>query len=276
MYNTISAAVSETNKFQNHDKKGEFKVDSSNYVFVADGQNSSECSKTILQLNAESFYEIILRLGPLDINFLHSYMNQLYKDQKSDLLRFYNKKKCTEVSANTAILVSEKDDKIIIAYSGNGAIWHFKGDFNSFPDSSLFSWDALNLLNSCNFSQKTKTAQTGNDLETIPSFIEIQKDKQYGDIILICTDGIYSSDLSKNKQEKGVWLRKNKIHMLKFFSYLNHFFHSNRLLNSNTLKKILKLYMQELKPFLTDDATIGILVTAGALEYQGKPAREEI
>ncbi|HXA01722.1 MAG TPA: hypothetical protein VNW99_07025 [Cytophagaceae bacterium] len=275
---TIVATASETNRSQNKDNKGEFKVDSSNYIFVTDGLTSSEDSP---QTVINSFHESIARLSSPDISFLHSFMSKLYKKVKPDLLKFHNKRNVAKGLGTTAILVSESHDKIVIAYSGNGAIWHIKGNFNSFPDSFLFPWNSFHLLNSYKFSKKSKTTQnqpasdhTGN--EKTPSIIEIQKDKQYGDIILICTDGIYSTNQLKDKNAKGIWISRNRIYMLKILSCLNHFFHSNKLRDSNALKGILKLYMQELKPFLTDDATIGILITSAAIKWQDKAKQEDL
>jgi serine/threonine protein phosphatase PrpC len=282
MHYTIVATASETNKSKNQDNNGEFKVDSSNYVFVTDGLNSIGNPQHASHAVIDSFHESIARLAPQDINFLHSYMGKLYQKTRQGTLRSSHKKNAEKILGNTAILVCEKPDKIIIAHSGNGAIWHIKGNFNSFPDSFSFPWNAFNLLNPYKSSGKAKAvtiqpdSDNTNSGEYTPTIIEIQKNKEYGDIILICTDGIYSTNQLKDKNEKGVWTTKNKIYIFKIFSYLNHFFHSNKLQDSNALKEMLKLYLQELKPFLEDDATIGILITSAAIECQDKTKLEGI
>jgi PPM family protein phosphatase len=276
MYNTITVTASETNKSENQDGKGEFEVDSSNYVFVTDGLNSSVYSPEDSQNIVNSFHRSIARLAPQDIKFLHSCLNKFYNKAKQGSVRFDKKEQAEKTLATTSILVTEIEDRIIIAYTGNGAVWHIKGNFNSLPDSFLFPWNAFHLLNQYKFSGKAGRNQyqsglnNDNDEENSPSIIEIQKDKQYGDIILICTDGIYSTNHLKGKNEKGIWIRKNKIFILKIFSYLNHFFHSGKSQDKDTLKEILKLYLQELKPFLVDDATIGVLITSDAIGWQNK------
>jgi hypothetical protein len=58
--------------------------------------------------------------------------------------------------------------------------------------------------------------------------------------------------------------------MLKFFEYLKHFFKSNQLYNKESIEQIINLYLEELKPTFDDDATIGILATTEALNYQNQ------
>jgi PPM family protein phosphatase len=276
MHKTISAIVSETNKSENKDNMGEFTIDASNYVFVTDGLNPFDSSLNSSTDVINSFHKSISRLSPDDINFLHSYMEKLYKKSKPNLLKFNNKNNEEKILGNTAILVSENEDRIIIVHSGNGAIWHIKGNFNYLTDDLLFPWNTINLLNPFLLSEKVKKFSNKQDLrcqdnkKSTPCIIELQKDKQHGDIILICTDGIYSTEQVKGGTEKGIWASKNKIYMFKIFSCLNHFFRSEKLQDKNNLEHLLKLYLKELKPFLTDDATIGVLITSAALEYQKK------
>ncbi len=58
--------------------------------------------------------------------------------------------------------------------------------------------------------------------------------------------------------------------MLKFFEYLKHFFKTNTHYSKESLEETLKLYLEELKPTLDDDATIGIIITKEALNYQNQ------
>ena len=99
---------------------------------------------------------------------------------------------------------------------------------------------------------------------------EIEKDKSVGDIFMICTDGIYSADqLKAGKNEKGVWVRYEPT-MLKFFEYLKHFFKNNQLYNKESVEQTINLYLEELKSTFDDDATLGILITKEALNYQNQ------
>jgi hypothetical protein len=109
-----------------------------------------------------------------------------------------------------------------------------------------------------------------NFSECIPSIIELEKDDEYGDIIMICTDGIYSGDQIKvGKNDKGTWLKYEPL-MLKFFEYMAHFFKNNQLYNKESIEQIIKQYLEEIKPMLDDDATIGVLISSKTLNYQNE------
>ena len=102
------------------------------------------------------------------------------------------------------------------------------------------------------------------------SAIELEKDNEYGDIIMICTDGIYSGDqLKAGKNDKGTWV-KYEPSMLKFFENISRFFKNNQLYNRESIEHILNQYLDEIKPMLDDDATIGILITQKTLNYQNE------
>ncbi len=58
--------------------------------------------------------------------------------------------------------------------------------------------------------------------------------------------------------------------MLKFFEYLNHYFKINQLYNKESILQTMNMYLEELKPTFDDDATIGILITTKALNYQNQ------
>jgi hypothetical protein len=58
--------------------------------------------------------------------------------------------------------------------------------------------------------------------------------------------------------------------MLKFFEYLKDFFKVNQYYGKEFIEQMLKNYLEEIKPTLDDDATIGILITKEALNYQNE------
>jgi hypothetical protein len=58
--------------------------------------------------------------------------------------------------------------------------------------------------------------------------------------------------------------------MLKFFTYLKEFFKVNQYYSKEFIEQMLNKYLEELKPTLDDDATIGIIITKEALNYQNK------
>lgn len=276
---SLIATSTITNKSENQDCKGEVESDDFNAIFIADGLGSYKYAK----LSSERVVDFFMNEAKqfqgkiLNVNF-----SEVYKSAKQKLIDFANDVITTEdnrdenLFGTTLISVVETEKKIKISYAGNGAIWHIRGNFNEFPDSYLFPWNAVNILNPHTIPQNGKEALyrliSNNDdfSECIPSTLELEKDNEYGEIIMICTDGIYSGDqLKAGKNDKGIWIKYEPA-MLKFFEYLSHFFKSNTFYNKESVEQILFQYLDEIKPLLDDDATIGILISKRTLNYQNE------
>jgi serine/threonine protein phosphatase PrpC len=276
---SLIATATITNKSENQDCKGEFEGINFNALFIADGLGSYKYAKLASEriidffLNETKNYQ-----GDIQgIKFL-----DLYRQAKQKLISFANdaiseeEKQEDNLFGTTLISVLETFDKIRLSYVGNGAIWHIRGNFNEFPSSYLFPWSAVNILNPHTIPENGKEAlyrlisDNTNFSECIPSIIELEKDDEYGDIIMICTDGIYSGDQIKvGKNDKGTWLKYEPL-MLKFFEYMAHFFKNNQLYNKESIEQIIKQYLEEIKPMLDDDATIGVLISSKTLNYQNE------
>ena len=276
---SLIATATITNKSENQDCKGEYESNDFNALFIADGLGSYKYAK----LSSERVIDFFVNETKnhqekiLDLKF-----SEVYKQAKQKLIDFANELTTEEekheenLFGTTLISVLETENKIKISYTGNGAIWHIRGNFNEFPASYLFPWSAVNILNPHTIPENGKEALfrliSNNDdfSECIPSVIELEKDNEYGDIIMICTDGIYSGDqLKAGKNDKGTWV-KYEPSMLKFFEYVSHYFKSNALYNKESIEQILKQYLEEIKPILDDDATIGIIIPKKTLNYQNE------
>lgn len=276
--NSIIATATNTNKSENQDGKRELSSTEFQAIFIADGLGSYKYAK----LSSDRVVDFFLNAANTAEKITDLNLTKLFQDAKEKLIEVANEtipeeeKKEENLFGTTAISMIELEDKIKIAYVGNGAIWHIRGNFNVFPTSYLFPWNAVNLLNPHTIPEDGKEAlyrliSNNNDFkECIPSIIEIEKDNEYGDIFMICTDGVYSEDqLKSGKNDKGIWV-KYETSMLKFFEHLNHFFKTNPAYLRESLEQILHQYLEELKPTLDDDATIGILITAKTLNYQNE------
>jgi serine/threonine protein phosphatase PrpC len=276
---SIIATATVTNKTENQDCKGE--VDSNDFkaLFIADGLGTYKYAK----LSSERIIDFFVNEAKKNQgNFQEIKFSEVYKQAKQKLIAFANEVTTEEekldenLFGTTLISVLETYDKIKVSYTGNGAIWHIRGNFNEFPSSYLFPWSAVNILNPHTIPENGKEAlyrliSSNNDYsECIPSIIELEKDNEYGEIIMICTDGIYSGDQIKaGKNDKGTWL-KYEPSMLKFFEYISHYFKNNQLYNKESIEQILNQYLDEIKPMLDDDATIGILISQKTLNYQNE------
>jgi serine/threonine protein phosphatase PrpC len=166
-------------------------------------------------------------------------------------------------------------DTIKLAYVGNGAIWHLRGNFNHFDKSQLLPWNAINYLNPHSVKQDGKEALykliscSSNFKESIPSVITIRADENFGDIIMVCTDGIYSFDQTKMGTDTAgrIWISGEQS-MALFYSRLADFFKYGAL----ELDHLLVDYLDNLNTIeeLDDDATLGVFITAAAVNHQMK------
>ena len=276
---SLIASATITNKPENQDCNGEFEDNDFKALFIADGLGTYKYAK----LSSERIVDFFVNEAKIFQGNVESIkITEVYKQAKQKLIAFANEvitedeKQEDNLFGTTLISVLETDDKIKISYTGNGAIWHIRGNFNEFPSSYLFPWSAVNILNPHTIPENGKEAlyrliSNNNDYsECIPSIIELEKDTEYGEIIMICTDGIYSGDQIKaGKNDKGTWV-KYEPSMLKFFEYISRFFKNNQLYNKESIEHILNQYLDEIKPMLDDDATIGILITKKTLNYQNE------
>ncbi|HMK24649.1 MAG TPA: protein phosphatase 2C domain-containing protein [Chitinophagaceae bacterium] len=279
---SVLATATNTNKSENQDNKGEFEGTHFNSIFVADGLGSFVYPQLASERVIDFFKSRAKELNDVDVKGYHSKFNEVFKHAKEKLIGYANEnmkeedKETQNLYGTTAIAVFETEEKISVAYVGNGAVWHIRGNFNDFPASYHYPWNAVNYLNPHTIPEGGKEAlyrlisNSSNFSECVPTSIEIDKDRSVGEIIMICTDGIYSVDQVKaGKNEKGVWVRYEPS-MLKFFDYLKEFFKANQYYSKEFIEQMLNKYLEELKPTLDDDATIGILITKEALNYQNE------
>jgi hypothetical protein len=188
------------------------------------------------------------------------------------------------VLASTLISVVEYDLYFDIAYLGNGAIWHVRGNFDQFRDTQYLPWNALNYLNphtnpdTLGRESLYKSFAAGAaDLDVSPTCVRLSKDERYGDIIMICTDGIYSFDqvrIHRLALDNSIWIPGEPL-MIRFFSALTTFF-AAAVMTSRALSDVLCQYLAEARDarLLDDDATVAVLITRAALQFHSRRAAE--
>jgi serine/threonine protein phosphatase PrpC len=187
----------------------------------------------------------------------------------------------TRAFGTTAMCAVETERSIVLAYTGNGAIFHIRGNFNTLGPAQLLPWSALNYLNPHSLSLHGKNAMykllspwaTPEEIE--PSIIEISKDDaHFGDIVLCCTDGIYSFDQVSIGRDRNhaLWI-SGEASMERFYAALKRFFESEP--STDALETGLETYLAELGEanLVTDDCTVGVVITRKALAFQA--ARRE-
>lgn len=178
----------------------------------------------------------------------------------------------------TLIACLDFENKFIVAYLGNGSVWHLRGNFNALINKQRYlPWNALNLLNPHTVDENGKEALykfialETEEIQIEPSVMEIYKDNEiYGDLLIASTDGLYSSDhipIAKDR-DGGLWISGEK-KMELLFNTLKEFSENENLSEQNFKEKLdeYALNIKEQK-LLDDDTTFGIIYSQKAIEYQ--------
>lgn len=281
---TLIYADSFSTKEKNEDACTFFNIPekNANVIIVADGLGSMEHSYLASHFVVEFFKEkfknelpgnemLLYKLFDECNSALKKYAEQL--DVKE--YKIYNKKNAL---GTTLIIGIEFEDKFLVAYVGNGAIWHIKANFNHFNKQIvLFPWNAINLLNPHSIQDKLTNKEAIYNLFSLndgnppaPTIFSISKDKKYvGDILMICTDGVFSNDqLLIGKSKKDSILMMLEKSMLYFFEILSVFV-QNKEFSQESIQAFIKNYLDGLKAqnLIDDDTTIGLIITDTALKY---------
>lgn len=177
----------------------------------------------------------------------------------------------------TVISLVETKDQLVMGYLGNGGIFHIRGNFNTFPSSQLLPWTAVNYLNPHSVPQGGKNvlykllSVRSSASEIAPTVLALGKDLEgFGDILLLCTDGIYSYDqtpMGRDSNEQ-IWI-SGEATLALFFESLKSFFAGHEY-TEPALHAALDDYLGQLsvKNLVADDCTVGVLITERALRYQ--------
>jgi serine/threonine protein phosphatase PrpC len=179
-------------------------------------------------------------------------------------------------SYGTTLLVAvETPSQLIAAYVGNGGIWHLPGNFAESTGPAGLPWSAANYLRPHSFFDEGKERlyniiDLSERFDGLPaSVITVNKDRRHGDILVLCTDGIYSADQAiQGFDEQGdLWVNPGAALVPlcdRFRSCLS------QPCDDASLSTALEGYLQDLKTrnLLEDDATLGVIVTREALAYQ--------
>jgi serine/threonine protein phosphatase PrpC len=176
----------------------------------------------------------------------------------------------------TALCALELQHSIMLAYCGNGAILHLRSNFNEFPESALLPWSAVNILNPHSQPVRGKNplykflSALASPSEVVPSVVMLSKDQLLmGDIIAVVSDGIWSYDQATiGQNDAGVWIHADTTLPL-LYQHLSGFFLHGEF-SSTALTRTLESYLNAVKErgLMTDDCTIGVLITGKAIEYQ--------
>jgi serine/threonine protein phosphatase PrpC len=279
---TLAAAATIGNKHVNQDAFAVARNEEAGLVaiLVADGVGShfgAEVASAMVVANLRKALEQTVSPCEIDIPSLfldaRTHLERHVKQHAGDLpadLDWQN------AFGTTLLCGVERSDHIILGYVGNGGIFHLRGNFNCFPPSQLLPWTAVNYLNPHSFSQDGKNilydvVSVNPEHEMTPTVLSLRKSgDRFGDIVMICSDGLYSYDqvpIGKDDQDH-IWISGEQSVTL-FFQHLNRFFTGEEY-TDQALQAALEGYLAEIKArgLVTDDCTLGVMVTGAALRFQ--------
>lgn len=270
---SLLASASTTNKSENQDAHGSLTGNPS-ALFITDGIGSFSHARDAAEQVIERFKAFVQRCEAPTTN---ESIRAMFKDATEGLVAAAKEKADSTPGGSdrygtTAIAVFDTVDEIVVAYVGNGAAWHIRSDFHLFSDPHPFPWNAVNVLNPHTVPEAGKEALQRylSDEEGAskwnPSILRIIKDREQGDIIMVCTDGIHSADQVRiGRNEKGLWLRYEE-RLALFYRRLAALLHGNQEPTTDALQALVESYLDEVKGGLDDDATMGVLVTSAVLQ----------
>jgi len=276
---SIIAAATNTNRLDKSKNEDchlakEIKELSSSIILVADGVGSCKYAQISSRTVAGSFISQIENLKEIDKLDFYAF----FEIARNELIKLKGDgKEGDGLYGTTLIALIETDKKIKISYVGNGAIWHIRGGF-----SSQYPWNAVNLLNPHNITNSQGKAvfyQSFSDkpnIDCTPTVMEIEKDDIQGDIFMVCSDGIYTEDereVCKDANELPLVMIEKAIQ--EFFVHLKGFFMGVGPYTNDKLEETLKKYLDKIHPELEDDATLGVLITKTAIDYQSNIRQQD-
>lgn len=245
-------------------------------IIVADGLGSHYLAEKGSEICVQELKILLESLDVFQPNFEELFKTVLYnlKDKAELIAEIQKLESKQNVLGTTLICIIEYEDKFVIAYIGNGSIWHIRGNYTHFPPQRYLPWSSINLLNPHTNDEDGKEALyrlfslESNEENVYPTIIEVSKDnKLYGDIFIVSSDGLFSNDkapIAKDR-EGGIWISgETKMEIL--YSKIKSFLFNQ---SSNTLEKEIEAFYSEIKEkkLLDDCTSIGIIVTEQALIY---------
>ena len=247
-------------------------------VAIADGVGSSFDAHIAAELAVRVFLAGVEELDQQAIVMDVCAVRQLWGRVAQELRSYYTqhpihyRERPTALQTTLATVI-ELEERYLISYLGNGSLFHIRGDFWSFWDRR-WPWCITDLMLGHSF-----LGDTGKDvlygiiapigLTAGVRFLELWKDKEYGDLLVLCSDGISSPDhlrIGRDANDK-LWIEVNPYLDALLNQFLKPYFAQlgqqvdTRAMLMQTLDMFLKAQT------FNDDATLGIVISRQARDY---------
>jgi serine/threonine protein phosphatase PrpC len=250
-------------------------------VVVADGLGShhgahiaSDTAVRALAASIEAASDLTANAMPV---FFEAARTSISNDVSKRMSNLPDGLNLDEAFGTTLLCGLDLPDRFVMAYVGNGAMIHLRANFIEFPPTRLLPWSATNCLNPHASPDQRLYKWLGPrtcPTQSTPTIVEIAKDNLVsGDILIVCSDGIYSLDHAQVgwAQVSLDVPRKRFVDTESVAILYEHLraFVAGAPLTSEALHECLDNYLMELdaRKELSDDCTVGVIVTAAALRY---------
>ncbi len=279
---SIVVGCSKTEKAQNEDYCDLYTGTNLTAIAIADGLGSSTDAHIASRLAVESFLNNVKSAdsrGKVSLN--HIDIRRFWENTVKNLRGYYEENKRnymnkSDVLQTTLITLIELKDRYEVSYIGNGSIWHIRGDFWRFWNKR-WPWCMSDLMIGHSFLDQ-------NGREVLYGFLEptgltssmsikqltVWKDTYCGEVFILSTDGISSSDHLKVGRDTShkLWIEVNP-HIESLINnglkeYFEGIFNKSGE-NTQLLKKVLEKFLNE-RTF-DDDATLGIIMSNKTIEH---------
>jgi hypothetical protein len=245
-------------------------------VAVADGLGSyaraGEAARYVAQRAASWLHE---QGGEVDRAAFARLFAQVHTDLRAHAREAGGGGDPAEEEYGTTLLVGvDAGAELLAAYAGNGAIWHLRGNFAAYPAAGL-PHNAVNLLNPHSVIRQGREVlynlvDAGQPHPPVPAVVTVRKDPVFGDLLVVCTDGVYSADqLTYGTDAAGTLWVSAEAPMATLFHALRDLFAGWDGEGELPLEEALRTCLDGLRTrgILEDDATVGVIVTADALRH---------
>ena len=247
-------------------------------VAIADGLGSSFDAHIASKLAVEVFLTGVQEFDRQDREITIETVHQLWDHVPDALAHYCNSNPARYLDQphalqTTLMTVIELTDSYLISYMGNGSILHVRGDFWSFWERR-WPWCVTDLMLGHSFLNDTGkdtlygiVAPTGLTAEI--RLLQVWKDIKYGDLLVLCSDGISSPDHLRigYDPDHKLWLEVNPhVYALPTQFIKPYFAQIGQQCNpSVVLGGALQTFLDA--QTFDDDATVGAIVSQSAREY---------
>jgi hypothetical protein len=273
----LVAAASASPKVGNQDACATFRTQGGSVgVLIADGLGSHYRAEVGSRLAVRAAARALERGSDLDLDLAFAAAGAAI-DAEAQRSRDAWPRSIDDTCALGTTLISAVDtgDHLVVGYLGNGAVHHVRGNFDAFPAAQLLPWTSLNILNPHSCPEQGQPAlyrylgpaNPGGTRQ--PSVVRLSQDAHFfGDIVIVCTDGICSYDQTPIGRDAGgrIWVAGDES-MVRLYAALARFLDEGPH-TSAALRAVLLQYVNRLveSGLAEDDCTVGVIVTAAAVE----------